>query len=623
MTRTGLLLLCAALAAPCLAAGPVRRPSAALVLEDRTPATRREAIRGVAALGGRVLHTFDGVLVVDLPRGAERRAARISGVASVEGLPSGARLPRRAAPVYGLAAWDAIARDAWPTRVGAAPGAPLAGDALAPPAGDLDAVRKARRAAALGGAMSLSRVAADTTGGGPFGATDLNTSEFLAGSLSVNIVLPESDGAIDASTENWSSDRENQVVAEIAAGLEWVRLQEPQANLSFVYHVYAGRTDPRARTSYEPIRRAADPMGTTGEDLWVKEILGKLGYVSGDRFTRVRAFDADTRAADGTDWAVTVFVADSLADTDGRFADGRFAYTWIGGPHVIMTYDNQAWGIDRMDMVLRHELMHAFWAFDEYATSGCTCTEHRGYLDGVDTNCNACNPVADACVMIANGDAMCAATRRQIGWADLDGDGVIDVVGEDPDTFPDALPETVCGPVTFAGLATVVAATNRNPATSTPRSNISIATISGVDVRVDGGTWQPAGAESGEWGVPQERFTTAFPSLPAGGHVLEARARDDYGNVDLSPGQVSVTVAPTAAPMTAALSAWRSSGGGAQLSWTASSGAQRYRVYRAPAPTGPWSLVAETTGTTWGDVAGSTGGYYRVRAVDACGDEQD
>jgi hypothetical protein len=165
---------------------------------------------------------------------------------------------------------------------------------------------------------------------------------------------------------------------------------------------------------------------------------------------------------------------------DGKFADGRFAYTWIGGPHVVMTFDNQAWGIDRLDMVFRHELFHAFYAFDEYAGSGCSCSEHRGYLDGAGANCASCNGSASPCVMINNGDAMCASTRRQVGWADLDGDGLIDVVGEDPDTFLDASPAIWCSPPAIAGLASVVAPTNRNPSTVTPRASISVNEIVGV-----------------------------------------------------------------------------------------------------------------------------------------------
>jgi hypothetical protein len=375
-----------------IAAPPSPRPIA-VFLDDASPRTHQSATAGIVALGGRVLHAFDDVLVVELPAGSELAAYRLAGIREValNGVAISPR-SRGPGPSFGRAAWNAIAIGSSPAgRVGGEPD-PLEDDALTPPT------------------LSL---AAEPVGarGAPFGATELNTSEFLAGAVSVNIVLVESDGSIDPSTENWSSSRENEVVARIALGLEWIRTQEPQSALQFVYHVFPGRTDARARTGYEPIRRAADPLGSTGEDRWAKDVLAKLGYASGDRIARSRALASDSRRADGTDRAVNVFVVDSLADADGTFADGRFAYCWIGGPHIVMTYDNQAWGISRMDMVLRHELLHAFTAFDESAGS--------------------------ACVMISNGDALRTATRRYLGWADLDGDGLID---QDPDTFLGSTP---------------------------------------------------------------------------------------------------------------------------------------------------------------------------------------
>jgi hypothetical protein len=443
----------------------------------------------------------------------------------------------------------------------------------------------------------------------------------LAGAVSVNIILVESDGSIDLQTENWSSERENDAVARIALGLEWVRAQEPQAGLQFVYHVLSGRTDPRARTGYEPIRRAADPAGGTGEDLWVKGVLAKLGYVSGDRFARSRAFASDTRRADGTDWAVNVFVVDSLVDADGRFADGRFAYCWVGGPHLVMTYDNQAWGIARMDMVLRHELLHAFYAFDEYSGSACACTEHRGYLDGLNANCETCNPVAGACVMISNGDAMCAATRRQLGWADLDGDGMIDVVGEDPDTFLDGMPAQICAAPVLAGLASVTPATNRNTYPGTTHPSISLNHIAGIEYRVDGASWLHMQLADDDMEMPQERFSAMVPLLAPGSHRLEARAVDDFGNLDLDAGSADVVVLAELAALGDSVRASRSGTGGLAMTWGACDGATLYRVFHRSSPGGAESLVVETGATSWTDPAAANG-YYRVRPVDACGGER-
>jgi len=602
---------------------PVR--TMAIVLDDAQATTRQTATVGINGLGGRVLHTFDDLLVVELPAGSELRAYRLRGVREVILNAAPVSSPRKGVGAsLGLAGWNGIARGAGDAdRLGAFPQV-LESDALTPPLVSIESVREASRSATSHWERrsgSLSEAQGDSTGA-PFGATELNTSEFLAGSISVNVILVESDGSLEVQSENWSEAREAEVVSKVAAGLEWVRLQEPQAEIRFVYHVYAGRTDPRARTGYEPIRHVADPNGATGEDLWVRDVLGRFGYGSGDRFARSRAFASDTRAADGTDWAVNLFVVDSLVDADGKFADGRFAYTWIGGPHAVMTYDNQTWGISRMDMVLRHEFLHAFYSFDEYAVSFCTCTEHRGYLDGANTNCVNCNPVAGACVMIGNGDAMCSATRRQIGWADLDGDGMIDVVGEDPDTFLDPMPAAVCAAPVLSGSASVVAATNRNSLTATPHASISVNRLYGVEVRADGSSWSPAQPQGGAWGSAQGRFSASFPDLPPGVHRLEARAVDDHGNTDPIPGIADVTVHPRAEPLGNSVRAAKSGGAAVLMTWDPCEGATRYRVYRRPSPGAAESVVAETSSTGWTDSASSSG-YYQVRPVDACGGERN
>ena len=588
------------------AATPSLRP-VALILDDAKPATVKSASAGIAALGGRVVHTLGDVLIGELPPGREIAVYRVPGVRAVA-LNEVSISQRESASTasYGRSAWNAILagpRFADRPEVAADP---LIDDALTPPAVSLEAVRLSGAPGAVPSATA------------PYGATALNTSEFLAGSVSVNVVLVESDGTIDPQSENWSAVREGDVVARIVSGLEWIRLQEPQSTLRFVYHVIPGRTDLRARTGYEPIARAADPTGLTGEDRWVKDVLLKLGYASGDRFARSRAFDADTRAADGTDWAVTIFVVDSLVDADGKFADGRFAYTWIGGPHIVMTYDNQAWGISRMDMVVRHELLHAFYAFDEYVGSACVCTEHRGYLDGVNANCETCNLAAAACVMIANGDAVCQATRRQLGWADLDADGVIDVVGQDPDTFLDPVPAQLCAPAKLSGLSTVVAATNRNLHPGTTHPSISINKITDVEVRVDGGGWAST-ALAGT--APTSRFTAQLPAVAPGSHHVEIRAVDDFGNRDAAPGAANVVTAAPLAALGESVRASRSGADGIDMSWEACGGATRYRVYRRDSPQSQGSLVAETSTTHW-SLAGASNGYYQVVPVDPCGGER-
>lgn len=576
----------------------------AVLLIDDDPTTRMRAAMTVERLGGRVSHAFDGLLIVRLPPASRESLALSPEISRLLTGPidRGAEAHRGAGARLGLEAWNLVFAGRGPQA-----GLPFAEDGMAPVPDRIDALEPPR--ASIASAVE----AVGSVASRPYGATPDNTSEYLAGVVSINLIFVESEGSIDRSTEDWTAAREAEVEAGVVAGLDWIAAQEPQATLSFVHHVHAGRIDPRARTSYEPIVRDADPLGSTGEDLWVRQILARMGYPTGDRFARSRALAHDTRVRDGSDWAVNVFVVDSLRDADGAFRDRYFAYAWIGGPHLVMTYDNQSWGIANLHRVLRHEMLHCFYAFDEYSGSGCSCGEHRGYLDGPNGNCVTCNHAADPCVMISNGPDLCERTRRQIGWADLDGDGRIDVVGEDPETVLDAPAVPLCGEL--RGTASVAPPENRNPFPSTPASSIAINRVAGVEVRVDGGRWEPASPEDGAWDGYQENFL-ARVAPEAGSHAVEARALDDHGNVDLTVALQWIDVTPPRDPgPTLTVSRFA---GGIRLAWGAASGAVAYRVERAAFASGPWGAAAETAAVEWwGDE--SSGGFYRVRSLDGCG----
>ena len=458
----------------------------------------------------------------------------------------------------------------------------------------------------------------------PWGASWENTSEYLAGSVSINLVLVESDGTGDPNREDWTAELEDRVVSEAIEALTGLAALHPGAGLTFTLHVHPGRTDPDYRTSLEPIARSADPSGTTGEDLWTKEILGHLGYTEGSRLTRSRLWADDTRVADGTDWAVNVFVIDSENDPDGKFADGYFAYAWIGGPHVVVTTDNDGWGIDRFDRVLRHELHHSFFALDEYASSGCACGDSSGYLAGTNDNCeNGCG-ASSPCVMRDNVAAACEATRVQVGTVDQDADGTPDLLEASPTvTIEDRSGSLACsGIARVGGTAEVGLVPNNNPWNVTPRNAISILDIADVEVRVDGGEWAggAALADDGSFDGPREGWSLEL-ALSSGRHVVEVRAVDSRGN--RSAGRaVSVDVSEPTAPVGPTLRVSLTASG-TTLSWDAAAGAATYRVRRATraADVDAADPVMETAVTSWSDTAPGTV-FYRVTAVDGCGNEE-
>ncbi len=269
--------------------------------------------------------------------------------------------------------------------------------------------------------------------------TTQQTSEFMIGDVSVAIILMESNGTIDPNLENWDAERVDMVISEIKNGLNWWAEKESKANLKFTYHIHI------IETSYEPISRVS-----TDRRLWINEAMEYFGYTSGAYYTRVRNFDNDLRNSDGTDWAFTIFVVDSLNDSDGKFKDGFFAFSFIGGPLFVMTYDNAGYTIDNMDAVTAHETGHIFRAADQYSgawfcNEDSDCCSTHGYLQVENQNCNR-----DACLSdvpsimrggvlpFTNGNIDYYA-RGQVGWRDEDNDKILDAIDSDynPDSDTD------------------------------------------------------------------------------------------------------------------------------------------------------------------------------------------
>ena len=77
-------------------------------------------------------------------------------------------------------------------------------------------------------------------------------SEYLIGKVAVNLVLVESDGSVDPSSENWTPDRQQQVFQQPVQALSWWQAREPRAQLQFVYENHYSNP---VRVPYEPITR--------------------------------------------------------------------------------------------------------------------------------------------------------------------------------------------------------------------------------------------------------------------------------------------------------------------------------------------------------------------------------
>jgi hypothetical protein len=391
----------------------------------------------------------------------------------------------------------------------------------------------------------------------PYGAGFYDTSEYLIGRVAVNIVFVQSDNSIMPRTETsgWTLAKRNAVINGMTNAMSWWAARNSAANLSFVY------SNTTVTTGYEPINcnvawdsTPATPCAN-GEEDWIKNVMGTLGYHEDDYGDRVFHYNNDKRLANAADWSFTLFMVDSEQDADGMFPDGFFAYAYVGGPFMVMTYDNEGYGINQLAQVAAHELGHTFYALDEYAESGCAKTDTAGYLNGPNTNCEN-GGSAVACIMRGGVDyyntpAVCTHSAKMLGWS-YDGvpaNSILDIADLPPTTAlipftPD--PTSNTSPVYYGMAHSTTAYTNSNTYaywfTARTPNNISVNRIASVEYQVDGGAWTAATPRDAAFDQSVDSFTFTAASLATGAHTILARAKDNFGAYDASPASDSLTV---------------------------------------------------------------------------------
>jgi hypothetical protein len=202
---------------------------------------------------------------------------------------------------------------------------------------------------------------------------------------------------------------------------------------------------------------------------------------------------------------------DSKNDADGKFTGGDFAYAYSGGPFMVVTYDSDGWGISDMDRVVAHEFGHIFYAEDEYDSF----TYHSGYLNETEIN-------HSGCIMDDSTWSLSSGTKLQVGWRDLDGDGIPDIIDTVPTSSFDVSSKAGnVGDVEYIGTAYDVAYKNMNPHGMGHDISINAVTIW---YRLDGGTWNTASLYDGN------KFRLTVSITTAGIHTVEAYAVNSVNN---------------------------------------------------------------------------------------------
>jgi hypothetical protein len=221
------------------------------------------------------------------------------------------------------------------------------------------------------------------------------TSARLTGKVAVGVIIVQGP----SNNLKFSAAERTKVVAEVQNGLSWLGSQSSPAGITWVYDI-----------QIITVNVPPGPAGATGaqkETLWRDPAMAKLGFGTG--LSGVRDYIEKLRSTHSTDWSYCAFFT--------KYPLGHFAYASIGGPRLVMHYDNDGWGPDNIDRVFAHETGHIFNAPDEYASSGCDCGGSWGVFNVPNSNCENCAPSGGVpCIMKSNSWEMCAYTPYHLGF---------------------------------------------------------------------------------------------------------------------------------------------------------------------------------------------------------------
>ncbi len=344
-------------------------------------------------------------------------------------------------------------------------------------------------------------------------------SAFLAGRVAVQLIFVESNGGVEPSTKNWTNAQVTLASDQIAVALDWWRTHLPNARVEFDI------TSQIVPSSYEPIEHN---LSTEGQ--WVSDTLKNMGFTAANYFEQAYNSDESLRRARHADWATTIFIVNSTGKANGRFADGHFAYAYVGGPFMVITSDAGPYGANQLTPVVAHELGHIFGALDQYAAAATACTQQSGYLAVPSSNSQANNCGSRfVCIMLEPLAAypageIDASALGQVGYRDSDSDGTPDPI----DTKP-AIDILINQPSAGSRPVVVAKATDQ-PFPSPAGQSVTINTIKRIEYRANGGQWLALPPSDAAYDSSTEAANAAL-ALYDGKHSLEFRAINSVGGI--------------------------------------------------------------------------------------------
>lgn len=304
-----------------------------------------------------------------------------------------------------------------------------------------------------------------------------DTSLYLSGDVAVGVFYK-------TGTTPWTPGGISATFGDVAAALDAFIGMEPTAKLTFVYSSEADAFgNPHSLPSNERV------------------------YVN------------NLRNVWCTDWAYMISVQDG----------GVWPNASLFGPSTRL---DRSFGW--FDYTVRHESGHIFGAGDQYDPH--SPTNRYGYLQA--TQGNACGNSGTA---YFGGAGECqedlmngwvynskrgAFTAGQLGWHDVDGDGLLDLRETKPLIVAGSVSHTAANPPIYSGVAKERAILNE---ASSMYGDVSVEKIAMVEYTIGNSPWQEAVPADGIWDSAQEGFSFQPPPLKDGTHIVKIRARNTAG----------------------------------------------------------------------------------------------
>ncbi len=195
-----------------------------------------------------------------------------------------------------------------------------------------------------------------------YGAGSGDTSAYLLGDVVMALVLSESNGEVDDSTQDWTTSEVLDVQNTTVAGLDaWVQA-EPNASLTFIY-VWADAPPPGGVSNTVESDYEAEKYINNFDPNVINSFMARLGYTNFYYLTNIYDYLNDLRTAYGANWAYLVQVQDDERTVENECGVAGSIYR---GPALTL-YDCDLRG----GYTVAHKTGHIFGTKDEYCPGAC------------------------------------------------------------------------------------------------------------------------------------------------------------------------------------------------------------------------------------------------------------